>query len=144
MFVVADTTPLNYLVRLGQIDLLPMIYGRVILPSSVLRELNHPRTPPEVLRWSSQLPVWCEVRHPQSIPDRVLSQLDAGERDAIQIALDGGFDTVLMDEMKGRLEAQIRGLRVAGTIPEAKSLSPTIATASRNRNRRQPARINSQ
>jgi predicted nucleic acid-binding protein len=62
------------------------------------------------------LPDWCEIRIPTSAPDRILSLLDAGERDAIQLALVAGFDTLLMDEMKGRREAQSRGLRVVGTI----------------------------
>ena len=51
-----------------------------------------------------------------SVPDDVLRLLDPGERDAIQLALDAGFDTLLMDEIKGRREAQRRGLRVVGTI----------------------------
>jgi predicted nucleic acid-binding protein len=42
--------------------------------------------------------------------------LDPGERDAIQLALDAGFDTLLIDEIKGRREAQRRGLQVVGTI----------------------------
>jgi predicted nucleic acid-binding protein len=48
MFVVADTTPLNYLVLLGKIELLPAIYERVVIPPVVLAELNHRNTPPEV------------------------------------------------------------------------------------------------
>jgi len=51
-----------------------------------------------------------------SVPDDVLRLLDPGERDAIQLALDAGFGTLLMDEIKGRREAQRRGLRVVGTI----------------------------
>ena len=32
MIVVADTSPLNYLVLIDEIDLLPAIFGRVLLP----------------------------------------------------------------------------------------------------------------
>jgi predicted nucleic acid-binding protein len=38
--VVADTSPLNYLVLINQINLLPQLYGRVLIPESVLEELS--------------------------------------------------------------------------------------------------------
>jgi len=116
MFVVADTTPLNYLVLLRQIELLPALYERIVIPPVVFKELNHPKTPPAVSRWASHLPAWCSVRAPTSVPDEMLRLLDPGERDAIQLALDAGFDTLLIDEIKGRREAQRQGLRVVGTI----------------------------
>jgi predicted nucleic acid-binding protein len=36
--VVADTSPLNYLVLIEAIDLLPTLYGRVVVPEPVLAE----------------------------------------------------------------------------------------------------------
>jgi predicted nucleic acid-binding protein len=35
MIVVADTTPINYLILIGQIDVLSALYGRVVIPSAV-------------------------------------------------------------------------------------------------------------
>jgi predicted nucleic acid-binding protein len=35
MIVVADTSPINYLVLIGQIEILPHLYGRILIPSSV-------------------------------------------------------------------------------------------------------------
>jgi predicted nucleic acid-binding protein len=32
MIVIADTTPLNYLVLIDHSDLLPRLYGRVLIP----------------------------------------------------------------------------------------------------------------
>jgi len=116
MFVVADTTPLNYLILIEQIELLPELYERVVIPHAVLVELHHAGTPSPVRAWASNLPSWCEVREPTSTPDAILNLLDAGERDAIQLALDMGFNTLLMDEMKGRREAQRRSLKVVGTL----------------------------
>jgi predicted nucleic acid-binding protein len=48
MIVVADTSPLNYLIRLGHPEVLPEIYGRVLVPPAVLIELQHPDAPSEV------------------------------------------------------------------------------------------------
>jgi predicted nucleic acid-binding protein len=35
MLVVSDTSPLCYLLLIDQIDLLPKIYGRVVIPQAV-------------------------------------------------------------------------------------------------------------
>lgn len=45
MIVVADTSPINYLIRIGQIDVLPALYGRVLVPQSVWEELTDLRAP---------------------------------------------------------------------------------------------------
>lgn len=37
--VVADTSPLNYLLLIGQIEILPGLYGKVLVPPEVLAEL---------------------------------------------------------------------------------------------------------
>jgi len=48
--IVSDTTPLNYLVLIEAIDLLPGIYRRVLIPPAVWVELAQPRTPEPVLK----------------------------------------------------------------------------------------------
>jgi predicted nucleic acid-binding protein len=45
MIVIADTSPLNYLALIDEIDLLPAIFGRVLLPQGVFQELGHPKPP---------------------------------------------------------------------------------------------------
>jgi predicted nucleic acid-binding protein len=40
MIVVADTSPLNYLIRLGHPEVLREIYGRVLVPHAVLENLQ--------------------------------------------------------------------------------------------------------
>ena len=43
-------------------------------------------------------------------------RLDAGERDAIQLALELNISTVLIDEIEGRKAAASLGLEVRGTL----------------------------
>jgi len=116
MIVVADTSPLNYLVLIGEIELLRTLYEGVLIPREVLRELLSSQTPIEVRSWASQLPAWVDLRDIKSAPDAALAQLDSGERDAIQLALEAGVDTLLMDESDGRREALRRNLKVTGTV----------------------------
>ena len=39
MIVIADATPLNYLVLLSHADILRELYSRIIIPEAVFREL---------------------------------------------------------------------------------------------------------
>jgi predicted nucleic acid-binding protein len=116
MIVVADTTPLNYLVLIDAITVLPKLYESVLIPEAVHRELLSTGSPLLVHTWASKLPPWCEVRSVASSPDADLIELDPGERDAIQLALAIGISTVLIDEQRGRREALRRNLLVTGTI----------------------------
>lgn len=56
MIVVADASPLNYLIRLACPDILREIYGRVMVPHAVLVEMQHAEAPSEVRAWASAPP----------------------------------------------------------------------------------------
>ena len=114
--VVADTSPLNYLVLIDQINLLPQLYGRILIPESVLAELSAVETPQLVRTWATNLPEWIEVSFAVPIDDAGLARLHSGERDAISLALTGHADAVLLDERRGRQEAENRGLKPIGTL----------------------------
>jgi len=116
VLVVADTTPLNYLILIGEIKVLPQLYQLVLIPERVHAELLRPKTPALVREWALSLPMWCEVRAVWSTADFALNQLDPGERDAIQLALETGVNTLLMDDSDGRREASHRHMRVTGTV----------------------------
>ena len=99
---------------IGQIDLLRLLYARILVPPAVLAELKHPVAPKPVQDWAVDAPDWVEVLSPKS--SRILGQLDLGESEAIALATEVHADVVLIDEQAGRQEAVRRGLRVAGTL----------------------------
>src|SRR6185437_318524 len=115
MIVVADAGPVQYLVRIAAIDVLPPLYQRVLVPESVARELQQNNTPAAVRAWIAQPPAWCEVR-PDPPADPTLAFLDPGERAAIALALVLRTDRLLIDDWDGRTEAKRRRLRVTGTL----------------------------
>jgi len=116
MIVVADTSPLNYLLLIDEIDLLPALFGQVILPHAVFQELQHPKTSLRVRQWVADLPAWLEVRTGASIANPALMGLDVGEREAIQLELELGISTVLIDDADGRQQAERLHLEVRGTL----------------------------
>ncbi len=114
MIVISDTSPINYLVLIEQIDLLPRLFGRVIIPPAVLRELGQRGSPEEVRVWLSSRPAWLEVREPSRIDSEI--HLGRGEVEAISLACELGAGEVLIDDMEARKAALARGLSVAGTL----------------------------
>ena len=116
MIVIADTGPINYLILIGEIELLQALYDRVAVPLSVREELGRPRAPEAVRAWIAQPPSWLEIHRPTNPPDAGLAHLDAGERDAILLAEELAADQIVIDEIRGRREAQRRGLRFTGTL----------------------------
>ena len=114
MIVVADTGPVNYLILSGQIDLAHALYGTLLIPPAVHRELLDARAPEAVRQWASTPPTWAEVRSPKDasrFPD-----LGPGEREAISLALESKADFLLIDETAGRKTAVQHGVAVKGTL----------------------------
>src|SRR3989440_5897944 len=113
--IVADTTPLNYLVLIQATDILPSLYRRVLIPPAVKVELAHANTPAIVRAWISQPPLWLEVVNLKQPVDSALAHLDEGEREAISLASELQAALLLMDERDGVTIARHRGLKVVGT-----------------------------
>lgn len=114
MLVVADSSPINILVRVGCVEVLPRLFGSVTIPSQVLGELSDPRTPEVVRGFVSAPPQWLVVRDPSEVV--AIPPLDAGESAAISLAVELGADALLIDERDGRRIAAARGLAVVGTL----------------------------
>lgn len=47
MVVISDTSPVNYLVLIDEIELLPQLFTEIIIPQAVLSELQRTETPNE-------------------------------------------------------------------------------------------------
>jgi predicted nucleic acid-binding protein len=116
MIVVADTTPINYLILIEEIDILRRMYGRVLLPQAVCSELLRSEAPQSVRIWMEQVPNWVEVRAPAGASDASLVRLGDGEREAILLAEELVCDQLIVDEALGRRIAEERGLPVIGTV----------------------------
>ncbi|HCN29264.1 MAG TPA: DUF3368 domain-containing protein [Verrucomicrobiales bacterium] len=112
--VVADTTPLNYLILIGLVDVLPRLFGEVMIPEAVLSELRHPKAPAAVASWLLILPDWVKVEKVVRVDQTI--QLGQGETEAISLAVERKVWIVLMDERRGRSAAEARGLLAVGTL----------------------------
>lgn len=114
MIVVSDTSPLNYLILLDAERILPELYGRVIMPEEVLRELEVEGSLEKVRNWLAARPTWLEVNPTPDAP--YPSHLHRGEAAAIILAQQLKADLLLIDDQEARSYAEDQGLRVTGLL----------------------------
>jgi predicted nucleic acid-binding protein len=115
--VVSDTSPIRYIVAIGEADLLPRLFSTLVIPYAVFQELSHPHTLEIVRQLVTSTPSWIDVRHVENTHRHAaLAHLDAGERETIILAEQMHADLLLIDEKKGRYAAIERRLPVIGTL----------------------------
>lgn len=118
MIVVSDTSALSALFLVGQLDLLHSLYGQVVVPPAVMREIlrlesqfDHDLSGLKNASWVSVIPV-SDVKKV-----RVYQRaLDEGESEAIVLAIEISADLLLIDEMRGRKVAQVEGIPFTGVL----------------------------
>ena len=117
MSIVSNASPLINLARIGRLDLLRQLYGEILIPEAVWHEVvveGAGRPGADEVRTASWLKKQS-VANTQLV--RALRQeLDAGEAEAIALALEIQAERVLMDERLGRETARHLGLRYTGLI----------------------------
>lgn len=115
--VVADASPVIALARIEQLDLLPRIFSRAIVPLSVYRETQ--RRPELSDAQSIRVGRERALFHVHEASIRVIAglarQLGDGEAEAISLAVQIHCG-VFMDEKAGRAAARVLGLKTIGTL----------------------------
>jgi uncharacterized protein len=115
--VVADTSVISNLALIGGAKFLPAIYGRVIVPDQVWRELSQGAELHERMRFLRHVD-WLEVRaaaHSQVLRE-LSKEIDQGEAEAIALALELKADILLVDDATGRAAAMRYGLQIIGLL----------------------------
>jgi uncharacterized protein len=117
MSAVVNATPLIALAVVDRLDLLPLVFGEVLVPTGVYAEVvisGHER--PEVEAAVRER--WLRVMSPALSPavEPVLLGLDQGELQVLLLAREINADWVVIDEKLGRRVARAMRLPVKGTL----------------------------
>lgn len=83
MIILSDTSPINYLILIGEIEVLRKLAGRIIIPQAVFVELQNQKTPESVRAWIDSRPDWLEVHQANLSLYMPKKKLGAGEHEAI-------------------------------------------------------------
>ena len=94
------------LTNLQTLHLLPELYKHVVITKEICAEFKEP------------LPQWIEVREVANKKYQQLLEntLDKGEASAIALAIELENVLLVVDELKGRKEAERLGLKITGTL----------------------------
>lgn len=109
MIVISDTSVITSLIQIGRATLLQQLYGVVVIPEAVHRELQ---------RSHAYIPSFFEVKRiaDHQMVSRLEKELDLGEAEAIVLAKEANADLLLIDEKLGRTVALREGLRIMGLM----------------------------
>jgi predicted nucleic acid-binding protein len=116
MIVISDTSPILYLVLIGQIELLPQLYQRIFIPETVRAEMRDAGAPLVLRQWMTAPPQWLEVCVVQPSSQAGLERLDPGEKAAIELAQQINADLLILDDRAGRQAALNLGLKITGLL----------------------------
>ncbi|MBV6439090.1 MAG: DUF3368 domain-containing protein [Haliscomenobacteraceae bacterium CHB4] len=117
MIVVSDTSPIINLAIIGEINLLPQIFHRIIIPHAVFDEITVKGADmpgADEIREAK----WVEVLHcqDQKLFQALKQLVDPGEAEAIVLALEIKADLLLLDERIGRRLALNYHLKILGLL----------------------------
>jgi uncharacterized protein len=114
--VVSNTTPIIALSLVGQHELLRQLYGEVLLPPAVYREVmvggrsKIGVTELQNASWLRQV-MLTDPRRADLLVD-----LDRGEAEAIALAQEQNADLLILDERLARRYARRAGIPITGTL----------------------------
>ncbi len=104
--IISDTSCLILLDKLGRIELLKSLYGKITVTKTIGDEFG------------KDLPEFVEIENPKNKNyQKILeSFLDPGEASAMALALEKEECLLIIDEFKGRRKARQLGLNYTGTL----------------------------
>ena len=114
--VIVNSTPLIALAKSGRLDLLRHLYGRIVIPEAVYREVTEKND--VVSQEVSQALEWIQIVRVDPNVDRRMyrAKLHEGEVEVMLLAQDMGADLVIIDDDAARKTAEYLELPLTGTL----------------------------
>ena len=117
MSVIINATPLIALAVVEQLELLPQIFGEIIVPTTVYNEVigqGLERPGAQIIAQTD----WLQIVSPKttSSVEPMLLGLDQGEMDVLLLAQERQPKWVIIDERQARRVARAMGIPVKGTV----------------------------
>ena len=104
--VITDTSCLIILNKIGDLELLRLLYNTIVTTPEVKEE------------WGRELPDWITIEKAKNnrYQKIIETQVDKGEASVIALALEKEDTLILLDDLKARKFAKRIGLKFTGTL----------------------------
>lgn len=117
MTIVSNTSPITNLAGIGQLDLLRLLYGNIIIPQAVYNEMaGISKTVPGTLEVQSRSWIIVQRVTDSTQVETLQATLDQGEAAAIALALELNAELLIIDEKPGRAIAKQFGINIIGVL----------------------------
>jgi len=117
VIVISNTSPITSLAAINQLHLLQQLYGSIIIPEAVYRELTDIDSP---VPGTSEVQTydWIEMRQVEnkSLVIPLIPGVDEGEAEAIALAIELHAELLLIDDLDARIQATRLGLDFTGLL----------------------------
>lgn len=115
--VVVNTTPLIALSHVDQLDVLKRLYGEIIIPEAVYRELSI-KTESICKKAVDNSLEWIRIKsiHNEMAKAMYKTQLHDGEVEVMILSKEIAADVVIIDDANAKKHAKYLGLPVTGTL----------------------------
>ncbi|PID57397.1 DUF3368 domain-containing protein [candidate division KSB3 bacterium] len=115
MIISADSSPLISLALINKLSVLEQLYREICVPTAVYDEVSRNDKPcSQELKQFVQGKITC-VKNTMAV-DLLLSDIGTGEAEAIVLALEHQPAMLLIDDLKARKLAKMKGLNIIGTL----------------------------
>ena len=104
--IISDTSCLILLDKIGELELLQTLFGRITITNEIADEFN------------KELPNWFSIQAPKNQMYQVIleASLDKGEASAIALAVEEKDCLLIMDDSQGRRYAEKLRINITGTL----------------------------
>jgi predicted nucleic acid-binding protein len=127
MTVVSNASPIINLDAVGHLDLIQRLYGDLLIPSAVHKEITAAPGEPGAKAVQSETWITRHSLNQRRLASALLGELDSGEAEAIALAVETEVELLLIDEQAGRRAAQrleVEHVGTLGVLLEAKQAGP--------------------
>ena len=104
--IISDTSCLIILDKIGELELLQTLFGRITITNEIADEFN------------KELPNWFSIQAPKNRMYQVIleASLDKGVASAIALAVEEKDCLLIIDDSKGRKYAEKLRINITGTL----------------------------
>lgn len=114
MIVISDTSPLLTLWSIGELSVLPKLFGEIVIPPDVETEIRAEGHGDSADAIFDECGDWLTVRTPLIVLP--IRGLDPGETSAIALAKELAAQFLIIDERLGRKAAMLENVSTIGTV----------------------------